>query len=445
MEKIFLSKQSKKGITLIALVVTIVVLLILAGVSISMLSGENGIITQAQQAKDRTRIEAIKEKIQLWETNLNMNNYTETVMEGSLIENLWKEGLITDDEKEKLTKGESITIGEGKAWEEQISITMTLVDMYELALAEGCIGGSTCTNPTKHLHIGDYVDYKNPSTGSYTVETGVLGINYTQTFDVSKNQLNWRVLGKDNSTGGIKLIAGSPMKSNDVETNDNPYLYMYGAAAYLNGEDELNAIGALYKNEFATSARSVNINDIDEVTGVTTENKRKEVNLGPYYGKKQYGDSYSFENQYMPQIREEGDTWDDLEETTVSGTVDAYWYTVNSKVADDAPSVTLENTRAYEMLFNNAELYSGKYCWIASRRVNAYSSQAAFGLGFLYLGKNTGVAHVNGCYGMFSSDWCEVGAYCAVRPVVVLKANVTEDKIPKIDDKTEETWNYNMD
>ena len=38
--------------------------LILAGVSISMLGGENGIITQAQQAKDRTRIEAIKEKIQ---------------------------------------------------------------------------------------------------------------------------------------------------------------------------------------------------------------------------------------------------------------------------------------------------------------------------------------------------------------------------------------------
>lgn len=37
--------RENKGITLIALVVTIVVLLILAGVSISMLMGENGIIT----------------------------------------------------------------------------------------------------------------------------------------------------------------------------------------------------------------------------------------------------------------------------------------------------------------------------------------------------------------------------------------------------------------
>lgn len=43
------------GITLIALVVTIVVLLILAGVSISTLTGDNGIITRANQAKESTR------------------------------------------------------------------------------------------------------------------------------------------------------------------------------------------------------------------------------------------------------------------------------------------------------------------------------------------------------------------------------------------------------
>ncbi len=48
--------KNKNGITLIALVVTIVVLLILAGVSISMLTGENGIIKQAQEAKEKTDI-----------------------------------------------------------------------------------------------------------------------------------------------------------------------------------------------------------------------------------------------------------------------------------------------------------------------------------------------------------------------------------------------------
>ena len=58
-------RVKENGITLIALVVTIVVLLILAGVSISMLTGNNGIITQAQNAKNKTEEAEEKEKIQL--------------------------------------------------------------------------------------------------------------------------------------------------------------------------------------------------------------------------------------------------------------------------------------------------------------------------------------------------------------------------------------------
>ena len=47
-------EKKNQGITLIALVVTIIVLLILAGVSISMLTGENGIIKNAAKAKEST-------------------------------------------------------------------------------------------------------------------------------------------------------------------------------------------------------------------------------------------------------------------------------------------------------------------------------------------------------------------------------------------------------
>ena len=49
-----LKRKGTKGITLIALVITIIVLLILAGVSIAMLTGQNGILTQAQNAKEQT-------------------------------------------------------------------------------------------------------------------------------------------------------------------------------------------------------------------------------------------------------------------------------------------------------------------------------------------------------------------------------------------------------
>ena len=58
-------KLESKGITLIALVITIIVLLILAGVSIAMLTGENGILTQAQNAKKETSIAEEKEQIAL--------------------------------------------------------------------------------------------------------------------------------------------------------------------------------------------------------------------------------------------------------------------------------------------------------------------------------------------------------------------------------------------
>ena len=58
-------KKNVHGITLIVLVITIIVLLILAGVSISMLTGQNGILTQAQKAKEETEKAAKDEEIAL--------------------------------------------------------------------------------------------------------------------------------------------------------------------------------------------------------------------------------------------------------------------------------------------------------------------------------------------------------------------------------------------
>ena len=55
-------EKNMKGITLIALVITIIVLLILAGVSIAMLTGQNGILTQAQNSKQATKKAEVKER-----------------------------------------------------------------------------------------------------------------------------------------------------------------------------------------------------------------------------------------------------------------------------------------------------------------------------------------------------------------------------------------------
>ena len=60
-----MKKTNQKGITLIALVITIIVLLILAGVSIATLTGENGILTQANNAKTQTEIADEKEAVEM--------------------------------------------------------------------------------------------------------------------------------------------------------------------------------------------------------------------------------------------------------------------------------------------------------------------------------------------------------------------------------------------
>lgn len=57
--------KKQKGITLIALVITIIVLLILAAISISTLTGDNGILTKARIASEDTKKQAAKEKVQM--------------------------------------------------------------------------------------------------------------------------------------------------------------------------------------------------------------------------------------------------------------------------------------------------------------------------------------------------------------------------------------------
>ena len=62
-------KSNSKGITLIALVITIIVLLILAGITIATLTGDNGIIGKAINAKNETNKANVKEQLGLAVTN----------------------------------------------------------------------------------------------------------------------------------------------------------------------------------------------------------------------------------------------------------------------------------------------------------------------------------------------------------------------------------------
>ena len=79
------TRSNNSGITLIALVITIIVLLILAGMSIAILTGQNGILTQAQTAKLTTAESTENEKRQLLqvEASTHLENYDYTDSEGN--------------------------------------------------------------------------------------------------------------------------------------------------------------------------------------------------------------------------------------------------------------------------------------------------------------------------------------------------------------------------
>ena len=117
-----------------------------------------------------------------------------------------------------------------------------------------------------------------------------------------------------------------------------------------------------------------------------------------------------------------------------------------------------KNTRAYNMIFDGVELDLSenvirKAYWLASKSIDVHDNYnntlkiAEFSLGVVLSYENVYWA-ANDKY-MFNSVWrptgtaSEVGTgFYGVRPVVILKPEITTDAVQKIQDKKEEEWNY---
>ena len=97
--------RNNQGITLIALVVTIVILLILSGITIGTLMGDGGIIEKAREAKKATIVSVIKEKIEIDKLSKSLEKEDGMITEDELKEILDKYGEIIYDEDEELIEG----------------------------------------------------------------------------------------------------------------------------------------------------------------------------------------------------------------------------------------------------------------------------------------------------------------------------------------------------
>ena len=111
--KSFINKN--KGITLIALIITILVMLILAVVSISAVIGDNGVMTRAEKSGEEQRYATVKDHRDLWWSSLKVAKFGEdTPIQtlDELVEDLKVNGVITNEEKEFILDNGYVTIAE---------------------------------------------------------------------------------------------------------------------------------------------------------------------------------------------------------------------------------------------------------------------------------------------------------------------------------------------
>ena len=200
-------KKQIKGITLIALVITIVVLLILAGVSIATLTGENGILKQANSAKSKNTEAGLKEQIKLavlsakikdtYDGSINLSTLEEELNNIREVSGIEKQGA-----NEKLpwtvtASGYKFQITESGEVENVDGITLSKTQLKIMAgesetitasLTEGIRGTITWTSSNAGVvSVNGGNITATGTSGTATIKASVTsdGINYEATCEVT--------------------------------------------------------------------------------------------------------------------------------------------------------------------------------------------------------------------------------------------------------------------
>ena len=241
-----LLKNDKKGITLIALVITIIVLLILAGVTIVTLTGDNGLLKKASNAVESNFYGELEEQVRLAALEAEMNKYLDDPTNSTLkeklkndLENKYGAGNVTVEGTSKL----SISVKSGN----NTGLVILSEDGNTKLVKTGpwVQDGNFIENKdTKQkVEIGDKI-YYNSGVAEYE------GTGSTQGY--------WAILGVEN--GNLMLISTEPLEE----------CTLLGREGYLNGSKILNQTCEKYKNdEYAIDARSIRLEDINRAIGKT--------------------------------------------------------------------------------------------------------------------------------------------------------------------------------
>ncbi len=334
-------RKLNKGITLIALIITIIVLLILAGVAIATLTGDNGVLTKAVSAKEKTgRAEIIENakldiigiqsdkdgKLTTGDLKGVLDKYLKDVPEEITAEDIATLELATKDGKYKIKVSE---IYSGKLIE--ASKSKTIADLYD-----GINNPNDAGYKEAGMHIGDYVDYtagswsetkaaptsENPfEFGGYTAgqsrDTSATGGDMESGYGYS----GWRIwdISEDKQTMTL-ISAGCP------EIYYHPYgpNYAYNTEKILTGE----TTGTI--NESNPSTPRVWTDYINRAKYANSARAMKKSDLDVWYGK--YIDNTITDSWYIDSFPQNADN------KLISTVENGYYYWLSSAHHDNLVS-----------------------------------------------------------------------------------------------------------
>lgn len=407
-------KVKNSGITLVALVITIVILLILAAVSINLILGENGMIARSKEAKEQYEIADIVEKIKsdlMFEQINNEGN----VSNDALKTILKKYGTINYETDGKTIKSITTTQGNHEIlasdiWSENAS-EETVVDR-------------------SGLEIGDYINYepdKNEDGTAKKYSKDNLAVSITgsleNSFDISQNNLKWQILKKYDD-GSIDIIGSESDKT----------IYFKTSRGYNNAVNVLNDVCKSLYSRGSIEARSVNIKDFENALTdkgkIAIEKYRSDTGLkvgetsGNYIGSASYYPMlYKYEKGSginSDALKEEGfdvsDSYSaddninissDFNQATTLKAKQTYW---------ELEQVNTENFGTAADVLKPARTFN---YWIASRAVECRKSLLNFNI--LKIDSNTGL---NGICLFISNSSVSLDYDYKFRPVVTLGRDV---------------------
>lgn len=475
-------KKSNHGITLVALVITIIVLLVLATI-VTKVAIDSGPLKTARRANDSYIIKSEKAEI-----TIGYHNYQEAKDVNKSETLKVKSPSLKDDGQDGPTaEGVLAHVGgdETSGWTIHFTDTKNTYYLDGNGNIDGphpngedpgateetnpTTGGGGTTDPeddptpteepeqpeqptdttwkdngdgtfTKNgvtIAIGDYVDYTYDTASAYSLSKTYNGYNSNQTISQTQN-LKWRILNVDTDTGKIDLVS---------EKEAGNTVNLQGALGYNNGVYFVNDICKKHysKSAWGIQARSINIEDIEKQ--MTTAGIQARDNYEPAMGNVASGNDSTDTGKYggrFTQAKTSG-YYPTLYEQEKGNGVNSYSISTTGKSASDPvyskpTTETYKKTTEYVMSIqltmyemngnnlstyfkNNTDkiLFSGANCWIGSRIVTTGST---FGTTLIFFGMHTLTSTGISGEGMFQTGNTQANSGACLRPVVTLDSNV---------------------